>query len=50
MLPSYIEGGTKLSQKVEGGRDLGGRRMQSGKRENNQVWKEMGEKYRGSGN
>jgi len=26
MLPSYIEGGTKLSQKVEGGRDLGGRK------------------------
>jgi hypothetical protein len=30
ILQSFLEGGTKYSQKIEGGRDLGGRKEKDG--------------------
>ena len=48
MLQSYLEGGTKKSHELEGERDFAGR--EGSKLGQDQVWKETGEKYRGSGN
>jgi hypothetical protein len=49
MIQSYIDGGTKYSREVEGGSDLG-KKEEEGRGVQDQVWKEMGEKYRGSRN
>jgi hypothetical protein len=49
MLQSFLDG-TKYSWKVEGGSNLGGRKEREGEKEGqDQVWKEMGMIYRGSG-
>jgi hypothetical protein len=48
MLQYFLEGRTKYSQEVEGGSDLGGRKR--GKGGQDQVWEEMKEMYRRSGN
>jgi hypothetical protein len=50
MLQSFLEGGTKYSQKVEGGRDLGEEIMVEGGSGQDQVWEETGMVDRGSGN
>ena len=47
MLQSFLEGKTKYSQEVDGGRDLGGREEGEGERGQNQVWEETGIIYRG---
>ena len=39
-----------LRREVEGGRDLGGREEGEEEKGQNQVWEEMEEMYRGSGN
>jgi len=50
MLQFFLEGGTKYSQKVEGGRNFGGREEVEGKRGGqDQVWEETGIVNRGSG-
>ena len=40
MLQSFLEGGTKYSQEVEGGRDLGEREEQGRKGGQDQAWEE----------
>jgi hypothetical protein len=45
MLQYYLEGGTKQSPEVEGGRDLGVKGRVREKREQDQVWEETEEKY-----
>jgi len=50
MLPSFLEGGTKLLWETEGGRDLGGKgegEYKGGGQD--QVWGERGWKPRGPG-
>jgi hypothetical protein len=43
MLQSFLEGGTKYSQEVEGGRDLGGIEERGGEKGGqDQVWEKWG--------
>jgi hypothetical protein len=51
MFQSFLEGGTKYSQEVEGGRNLGGTEEGVGEKEGqDRVWEERtGMIYRGSG-
>ena len=50
MLQSYLEGGVKKSQEVEGGRALGGGEEEREKKGQDQMWEKAGEMYRGSRN
>jgi hypothetical protein len=50
MLQSNLKGGTKISMEIEDGRNWEGEKIGRGKKEKSQVWEEMEEIYRGSGN